>query len=138
MPNRLFNFFLMADIISAKFPPIKNFSEMITSLMNSSISNDLFVWGKNTVKMESLPTEILDHIFNHFPNKCEICQNKCLRALGWQELSKCSKTCERWNRIIEEIDTLEKCFSDFEKPHYNLKWFSVLKMCNGHICCKIL
>ena len=64
--------------------------------------------------MESLPTEILDHIFNHFPNKCEICQNKCLRALGWQELSKCSKTCERWNRIIEEIDTLEKCFSDFE------------------------
>ena len=64
--------------------------------------------------MESLPTEILDHIFNHFPNKCEICQNKCLRALGWQELSKCSKTCERWNRIIEEIDPSEKCYSDFE------------------------
>ena len=81
--------------------------------------------------MESLPTEILDHIFNHFPNKCEICQNKCLRALGWQELSKCSKTCKRWNRIIEEIDMLEKCFSDFENvisvtlniPH-EAKWRS--------------
>ena len=64
--------------------------------------------------MESLPTEILDHIFNHFPNICEICQNKCLRALAWQELLKCSKTCKRWNRMIEEIDLLEKCYSDFE------------------------
>ena len=68
--------------------------------------------------MESLPTEILDHIFNQFPNKCEICQKKCLRASPRQELSKCLNTCERWNAVIEakikEIDKLEKCYSDFE------------------------
>ena len=67
--------------------------------------------------MESLPTEILDHIFNQF-SKCEICQKKCLRASPRQELSKCLNTCERWNGVIEEkikeIDTLEKCYSDFE------------------------
>ena len=68
--------------------------------------------------MESLPTEILDHIFNQFPNKCEICQEKCLRSSLRQELSTYSKTSERWNRIIEEkikdIDKLKKCYSDFE------------------------
>ena len=68
--------------------------------------------------MESLPTEILDHVFDQFPNKCEICQKKCLRASPRQELSKCSNTSERWNRIIEqkikEIDTLTKCYRDFE------------------------
>ena len=67
--------------------------------------------------MESLPTEILDQIFNQFLNKCEICQKQCLRASPKQELSKCSNTCERWNSIIEaklkEIEALKKCYSDF-------------------------
>ena len=71
--------------------------------------------------MESLPTEILDHIFNQFPNKCEICQMKCLRTSLRQELSTYSKTSERWNRIIEEkikdLDKLKKCYSDFEDLH---------------------
>ena len=68
--------------------------------------------------MESLPTEILDHIFNQFPNKCEICQEKCFRSSLRQELSTYSKTSQRWNRIIEEkikdIDKLKKCYSGFE------------------------
>ena len=71
--------------------------------------------------MESLPTEILDHIFNQFPNKCEICQEKCLRSSLRQELSKCSKTSKRWNRIIEkkvkEFEQLNKCYSDFENVY---------------------
>ena len=68
--------------------------------------------------MESLPTEILDHVFNQFPNRCEICQQKCLRALPTQEFSKCSNTCKRWNGWIEKkirkIGVLKKCYSDFE------------------------
>ena len=71
--------------------------------------------------MESLPTEILDHIFNQFPNKCDICQMKCLRTSLRQELSKCSKTSKRWNRIIEEkikeFEKLNKCYSDFENVY---------------------
>ena len=71
--------------------------------------------------MESLPTEILDHIFNQFPNKCEICQEKCLRSSLRQELSTYSKTSERWNRIIEkkvkEFEQLNKCYSDFENVY---------------------
>ena len=64
--------------------------------------------------MESLPAEILDHIFNQFPNKCEICQQKCLRASHTQEFYKCSKTCERWNGLIEKKLPLKKCYSDFD------------------------
>ena len=64
--------------------------------------------------MESLPTEILDHVFNQFPKICEICQQKCLRASSTQEFSKCSKTCERWNGLIEKKLPLKKCYSDFE------------------------
>ena len=71
--------------------------------------------------MESLPTEILDHIFYQFPNKCEICQEKCLRSSLRQELSKCSKTSERWNRITEEkvkeFEQLNKCYSEFENVY---------------------
>ena len=71
--------------------------------------------------MESLPTEILDHIFNQFPNKCEICQEKCLRSSLRQELSTYSKTSERWNRIIEKkvkkFEQSNKCYSDFENVY---------------------
>ena len=69
--------------------------------------------------MESLPIEILDHVFNQFPSRCEICQQKCLRALAWQEISKCAITCKRWNSLIEkkkirDIGILKKCYSEFE------------------------
>ena len=68
--------------------------------------------------MESFPPEILDHIFNQFPNKCDLCQKKCLRASPRYVLSKCSNTCVRWNGLvvekIVEIDKLKKCYSDEE------------------------
>ena len=68
--------------------------------------------------MESLPIEILDHVFNQFPNQCEICQQKCLRALAWQEFKKCANTCKRWNlwihKKIMDLDVLKKCYSEFE------------------------
>ena len=51
--------------------------------------------------MESLPTEILAHVFEQFP-KCEICSKNCLRASKrLKALSKCSDTCARWNKILE-------------------------------------
>ena len=69
-------------------------------------------------KMESLPIEILDHVFNQFPSRCEICQQKCLRALAWQEFKKCANTCKRWNlwihKKIMDLDVLKKCYSEFE------------------------
>ena len=69
-------------------------------------------------KMESLPIEILDHVFNQFPNQCEICQQKCLRALAWQEFKKCANTCKRWNlwihKKITDLGELKKCYSEFE------------------------
>ena len=40
--------------------------------------------------MESLPAEILAHVFEQF-SKCEICQKDCLRATKkWKSLFKCS------------------------------------------------
>ena len=63
--------------------------------------------------MEYFPPEILDHIFNQFPNKCKLCQKECLLASAWKELTKCSKTCERWKKIIEnKINKLTKCCSE--------------------------
>ena len=68
--------------------------------------------------MESLPIEILDHVFNQFLKRCEFCQQKCLLALTWQEISKCANTCKRWNLWIEKkimgLDVLKKCYSEFE------------------------
>ena len=63
--------------------------------------------------MESLPTEILAHIFEQFP-KCEICQKNCLRASKWQALQMCSNTCARWNKILEGKTIFQQygCFSD--------------------------
>ena len=66
--------------------------------------------------MESLPTEILAHVFEQFP-KCEICQKYCLRASKWQTLQMCSDTCLRWNKILLEgysKNVINKCFSEFE------------------------
>ena len=68
--------------------------------------------------MESLPIEILDHVFNQFPSRCEICQQKCFRALAWQEFPKCANTCKRWNlwiqKKIKDLDVIKKCYSEFE------------------------
>ena len=66
--------------------------------------------------MESLPIEILAHIFEQFP-KCAICQKYCLRASKWQTLQMCSDTCLRWNKILLEgysKNVISKCFSEFE------------------------
>ena len=49
--------------------------------------------------MESLPTEILDHILKQI--KCEFCQ-KCLTKFNYS-YQKCSKTCSRWNNILENM-----------------------------------
>ena len=67
--------------------------------------------------MESLPTEILAHVFEQL-TKCEICQKNCLRASGWQTaLQMCSDTCARWNKILEVTlkskYLIVKCFPDF-------------------------
>ena len=65
--------------------------------------------------MESLPTEILVHVFEQFP-KCEICQKNCLRTSTSRALSKCSNTCARWNKILEGDfqNVIGKCFPEFE------------------------
>ena len=64
--------------------------------------------------MESLPTEILVHVFEQFSNsKCEICQKNCLRATTkWKSLSMCFDTCVRWSMILAE------------KPIYKFGWLS--------------
>ena len=49
--------------------------------------------------MESLPTEILDHILKLI--KCEFCQ-KCQTKFN-SSYQKCSKTCSRWNNILENM-----------------------------------
>ena len=49
--------------------------------------------------MESLPTEILDHILKQI--KCEFCQ-KCQTKFN-SSYQKCSKTCSRWNNILENM-----------------------------------
>ena len=78
--------------------------------------------------MESLPTEILDHIFNQFPSKCKLCQKKCLRASPRYVLSKCSNTCVRWNGLVEEkiveIDKLKKCY--ITKPKFKKSYSCLL------------
>ena len=51
------------------------------------------------IKMETLPTEILAHVFEQL-TKCEICQKNCLRT-SCQALQMCSDTCARWSNIIE-------------------------------------
>ena len=63
--------------------------------------------------MESLPAEILAHVFEQF-SKCEICQKDCLRATKkWKSLFKCSDTCARWSKIIEGMPTYQfGCLSD--------------------------
>ena len=65
--------------------------------------------------MESLPTEILAHVFEQF-SKCEICQKDCLRATKkWKSLFRCSDTCARWSKIIEGMPTYQfGCLSDFQ------------------------
>ena len=64
--------------------------------------------------MESLPTEILVHVFEQFSNsKCEICQKNCLRATTkWKSLSMCFDTCARWSKILAG------------KPIYKFGWLS--------------
>ena len=66
--------------------------------------------------MESLPAEILAHVFEQF-SKCEICQKDCLRATKkWKSLFKCSDTCARWSKIIEGMPTYQfGCLSDWEE-----------------------
>ena len=62
--------------------------------------------------MESLPTEILAHLFEQF-SKCEICQKNCLRATTkWKSLSMCFDTCVRWSKILAG------------KPIYKFGWLS--------------
>ena len=62
--------------------------------------------------MESLPTEILAHLFEQF-SKCEICQKNCLRATTkWKSLSMCFDTCARWSKILAG------------KPIYKFGWLS--------------
>ena len=62
--------------------------------------------------MESLPAEILAHVFEQF-SKCEICQKDCLRATKkWKSLFKCSDTCARWSKILAG------------KPIYKFGWLS--------------
>ena len=62
--------------------------------------------------MESLPTEILAHVFEQF-SKCEICQKNCLRATTkWKSLSMCFDTCARWSKILAD------------KPIYKFGWLS--------------
>ena len=62
--------------------------------------------------MESLPTEILEHVFEQF-SKCEICQKNCLRATTkWKSLSMCFDTCARWSKILAG------------KPIYKFGWLS--------------
>ena len=51
--------------------------------------------------MESLPTEILDHIFKQI--KCESCQKYCDQIELNYLYQECSKTCSRWNDILENI-----------------------------------
>ena len=51
--------------------------------------------------MESLPTEILDHIFKQI--KCESCQKYCDHIKLHYLYQECSKTCSRWNDILENI-----------------------------------
>ena len=64
--------------------------------------------------MESLPTEILAHVFEQL-TKCEICQKNCLRV-SRQALQMCSDTCARWNKILEGDfqNFIGKCFPEFE------------------------
>ena len=61
--------------------------------------------------MEFLPTEILEHIFNQFINKCEKCQREnCFLAPISQELLKCHDVCARWNDIIKKkFKKIERC-----------------------------
>ena len=54
---------------------------------------------QKTIIMESLPTEILDHILKQI--KCEFCQ-KCQTKFNYS-YQKCSKTCSRWNNILENM-----------------------------------
>ena len=62
--------------------------------------------------MESLPAEILAHVFEQF-SKCEICQKNCLRATTkWKSLSICFDTCARWSKILAG------------KPIYKFGWLS--------------
>ena len=62
--------------------------------------------------MESLPTEILEHVFEQF-SKCEICEKNCLRATTkWKSLSICFDTCARWSKILAG------------KPIYKFGWLS--------------
>ena len=51
--------------------------------------------------MESLPTEILDHILKQI--KCESCQKYCDQIKLNYLYQECSKTCSRWNDILENI-----------------------------------
>ena len=51
--------------------------------------------------MESLPTEILDHIFKQI--KCESCQKYCDQIELNYLYQECSKTCSRWNDILENM-----------------------------------
>ena len=75
--------------------------------------------------MESLPTEILAHVFEQF-SKCEICQKNCLRATTkWKSLSMCFDTCARWSKILADKPiykfwlsnsqyVIGKCFPDHQ------------------------
>ena len=51
--------------------------------------------------MESLPTEILDHILKQI--KCESCQKYCDQIKLNYLYQECSKTCSRWNNILENM-----------------------------------
>ena len=51
--------------------------------------------------MESLPTEILDHIFKQI--KCESCQKYCDQIELNYLYQECSKTCSRWNNVLENM-----------------------------------
>ena len=53
---------------------------------------------QKTTIMESLPTEILDHILKQI--KCEFCQKYQIKLNYLYQ--KCSKTCSRWNNILEK------------------------------------
>ena len=80
--------------------------QSLTQYFHNLFTSDFLVPFKSqgkqkTIIMESLPTEILDHILKQI--KCESCQKYCDQIKLNYLYQECSKTCSRWNNILENM-----------------------------------